>query len=129
MTSTGRTSHQIGCVLTRWSSTTWLWFGVGTKIGAIGGPVFPSANRVLDRSTVDECMVQVPATGLFGSGHCVVMAGLTLFFQASGISPKKVIKAFPRAGPHSSPGLGLLGHGIASLGFVSWSTENIGTST
>jgi len=29
-------------------------------------------------------MVQVPGTGLFGSGHWVVMAGFTFVFQASG---------------------------------------------
>ena len=45
-TSTGRTSHHIGCVLTRELSTTWLWFGVGTKTGFAGagggGEIFPA---------------------------------------------------------------------------------------
>src|SRR5690242_12195620 len=73
ITRTGRTSHQIAPVSTRLLSTTWLWFGVGTNTGAVGGPcAAPSATSVVDRSTVDACIVQVPATGLFGSGHWVV---------------------------------------------------------
>src|SRR5438874_1635847 len=68
-TRTGLTSHQMSAVLTRELSTTWLWFGVGTKTGAVGGPVSPSAARVTDRSTDEACMVQVPGTAWFGSGH------------------------------------------------------------
>jgi hypothetical protein len=69
MISTGRTSHQIGVVFTRLLSTTWSWFGVGTKIGMVGGPVFPSTFSVTDKSTEEACMVQVPGTAWFGSGH------------------------------------------------------------
>src|SRR5215472_12584449 len=36
MISTGLTSHQIAPVVTKLSSTTWLWFGVGTNKGAFG---------------------------------------------------------------------------------------------
>ena len=43
--------------------------------------------------------------GLFGSGHCVVMAGLTLAFQASGTKPNAEINAFPSATPQTSVGL------------------------
>ena len=39
----GRTSHQIGVVFTRLLSTTWSWLGVGTSMGIVGGPIFPSA--------------------------------------------------------------------------------------
>src|SRR5262245_24993460 len=90
-TSTGRTCHQIGSVLTRELSTMWLWFGVGTNTGADGGPLSPSANSVFDRSTDEACIVQVPATGLFGSGHWVEMAGLTVVFQATGSAQKSEV--------------------------------------
>src|SRR5215813_2799809 len=69
MMRTGRTCHQIGLALTSSSSTMWLWFGVGTNTGAVGGPVNPRAESVIERSTEDACIVQVPATGLLGSGH------------------------------------------------------------
>src|SRR5215472_114053 len=84
MISTGLTSHQIAPVVTKLSSTTWLWFGVGTNKGAFGGFGMPGipASRT-DRSTEEACMVQVPGTGLFGSGHCVWTLGLV--FQASGM--------------------------------------------
>src|ERR1700730_6701604 len=62
MISTGLTSHQIGLVLTRLLSTTWLWLGVGTNKGAIGGLGMPG--------------IQVPGTGLFASGHCVWTLGV-----------------------------------------------------
>src|SRR5581483_7380289 len=90
---------------------------------------FPVVCSSTERSTEEACIVHVPGTGLLGSGHCVVMAGLTFVFQASGIAPNSAIKALPRAGPQSSPGRPPLGQGMASFGFVSWSTENIGTST
>src|SRR5689334_10551943 len=120
ITSTGRTSHQIGCVLMRLASTTWLWFGVGTNTGAVGGfgPA-PSDASVTERSTDDACMVHVPGVGLFGSGHWVVIAGLTFAFHASGKAPKMEISVEPSAGPHTSPGLASAGQGMASLGFVS----------
>src|SRR5215471_124119 len=87
ITSTGRTSHQICPVLTRLLSTTWLWFGVGTKTWALAGEgALPNATNVCDKSTLEACMVQVPAAP-FGSGHWVAMAGLTLAFQASGSAP------------------------------------------
>src|SRR6185437_1282774 len=74
--STGRTSHQIEPVLVSELSTTWLWFGVGRKMLPVGGlAVMPSAPSSVDRSTDDACIVQVPGTGLFGSGHCVATAG------------------------------------------------------
>src|SRR5207248_1391995 len=99
-------------------------------MGAVGGPgIFPRATSVSDKSTEEACMVHVPGTALFGSGHCVVMAGLTLVFQASGTKPKSLIKVWPRAVPQSSPGLPPFGQGMASAGFWSWSTENIGTNT
>ncbi len=70
MISTGLTSHQIGVVFTRLLSTTWLWFGVGTKTGAVGGlGILPKAANVTDKSTEEACIVHVPGTGLFGSGH------------------------------------------------------------
>src|SRR6185312_8732305 len=129
-TRTGRTCHQIAPVLTRELSTTWLWLGVGTKMGALGGPdTLPSAISVLDRSTEEACMVQVPGTGLLGSGHCVVIAEFTLAFHASGTKPNMDINAWPSAVPQSSPGLPPLGHGMASAGFWSLSTENIGINT
>src|ERR1700730_3580425 len=83
MISTGLTSHQIGLVLTRLLSTTWLWLGVGTNKGAIGGLGMPGipASRT-ERSTEEACIVQVPGTGLFASGHCVWTLGVVL--QASG---------------------------------------------
>jgi hypothetical protein len=65
----------------------WLWLGVGTKVGAVGAPVFPKAKSVFERSTDEACMVHVPGTGLFGSGHCVVIAGFTVLFHASGTNP------------------------------------------
>src|SRR4029077_5131510 len=99
-------------------------------MGAPGGPaILPSATSVLDRSTDDACIVQVPGTGLFGSGHCVEIVGLTFVFQASGTKPNNEINALPSAAPQSSPGRPPFGHGIASSGFVSLSTENIGIST
>ena len=92
--------------------------GVGTKIGLVGGPgSFPSATRVFDRSTDEACIVQVPGTGLFGSGHWVVMAGFTFAFQASGTKPNIEIKALPKSEPQSSPGLPPFGHCMASFGF------------
>src|SRR5947209_746950 len=84
MISTGLTSHQIGFLLTNASSTRWLWFGVGTNRGAFGGfgkPGIPASR--MERSIEDGCMVQVPGTGLFGSGHCVLMLGCV--FHASGM--------------------------------------------
>jgi hypothetical protein len=54
------------------------------------GP-FPSAASVCERSTDDACIVQVPGTGLFGSGHCVVIAALTFAFHASGRNPMAAI--------------------------------------
>src|SRR5690242_21892246 len=60
MTSTGLTSHQMGPVLTRELSTTWLWLGVGRKTGPAGGPVLPVACSSTERSTEEACMVQVP---------------------------------------------------------------------
>src|SRR5215831_15959997 len=99
-------------------------------MGILGGlGPLPSAASVTDRSTEEACIVQVPGTGLFGSGHCVVIAGLTVVFHASGTNPKAVINAFPSAGPHNSLGRPPFGHGIASFGFWSLSTENIGIST
>src|SRR5437764_13279633 len=118
MTSTGLTSHQMFPVLIRELSTTWLWLGVGTKIFFVGGfGAFPSAAKVTDRSTEEACIVHVPGVGLFGSGHCVVMAELTFVFQASGTNPNALMSAAPRAGPQSSPGLPPSGQGIASFGF------------
>jgi hypothetical protein len=52
------------------------------------------------------------------------MAEFTFVFQASGTKPNKLINAVPSAGPQSSPGLPPLGHGIASFGFWSLSTED-----
>src|SRR5690348_348251 len=99
-------------------------------MGAFGGPlIFPRAMSVLERSTDDACIVHVPGTGLFGSGHCVVIAGFTFAFHASGTKPNIEISALPNAAPHSSPVRPPLGHGIASFGFVSLSTENIGIRT
>src|SRR5205823_9156547 len=130
MISTGLTSHHIFPVLTRELSTTWLWLGVGTNVFPVGGlGPFPKAASVTDKSTEEACMVQVPGVGLLGSGHCVVIAGFTFVFHASGTKPKALMSAAPRAGPHSSPGLPPFGQGIASLGFWSLSTENMGTST
>src|ERR1051326_8890086 len=100
MTRTGRTSHHTGPMFTRELSTTWLWFGVGTNRGAVGGPVFPAAFSSTERSTEDACIVQVPGTALFGSGHWVGTAGCV--FQASGMNPKRLIRALRRAGTHSS---------------------------
>src|SRR5262245_45352870 len=98
MMSTGLTSHQIGWVLTRLLSTMWLWLGVGTNIGCFGGLGKPGCPaRRTDRSTEDECIVQVPGTGLFGSGHCVWTLGLVL--HASGTKPNRPISAFPRSVP------------------------------
>src|SRR5437868_816503 len=57
------------------------------------------------------------------------MAGFTLVFHASGTKPKNLISAVPSAGPQSSPGLPPFGHGMASPGFLSLSTENIGINT
>src|SRR5438477_11927987 len=128
-TSTGLTSHQIVFELTKPLSTIWLWLGVGTKTGAVGRPVFPKANKVSDRSTEEACMVQVPVTRWFGSGHCVVIAELTFRFHASGTAPKKWINTIPNFAPQSSVGLPPFGHDMASLGFWSLSTENIGIST
>jgi len=84
MISTGLTSHQIAPVLTKSSSTTWLWFGVGTNNGWVGGlgTLSIPASKT-ERSTEEACMVQVPGTGLFGSGHCVLTFGLAS--QASGM--------------------------------------------
>src|SRR5262249_8970445 len=130
MTRIGRTSHQIGGVFTRLLSTTWLWLGVGTNTGAVGGPgIFPSATRVADRSTEDACMVQVPGTGLFGSGHCVEIAWFTRVFHASGRAPNREMSFDPNSDPHSSPGLPQSGQGMAWVGSRSLSTENIGTRT
>src|SRR5215469_5449711 len=99
-------------------------------MGSLGGPgILPKATSVVDRSTDEACIVQVPGTGWFGSGHCVVIAGSTVFFQASGIKPKNLTSASPSLAPHNSFGLGRLGHLMASLGFLSLSTENIGRST
>jgi len=115
ITSTGRTSHQMAPALTRELSTTWLWFGVGTKIGAVGGlGAFPSAPSSTDKSTDDACIVHVPGTGLFGSGHWVATAGVV--FQASGTKPNSEISALPSAVPHSSVGLPPFGHCMASSG-------------
>src|SRR5690349_10630798 len=101
-------------------STTWVWLGVGRKIGPVTGPgILPSATSTLERSTDEVCMVQVPGTGLPGSGHCVEIAGLTLLFQASGTAPNSAIKVWPRVLPQSSPGRPPLGHGMASSGLVS----------
>src|SRR5262245_30066678 len=109
---------------------TLLLFCVGTKIGTFGGPgIFTRATRIFERSTDDACMVHVPGTGLLGSGHCVVMAGFTVVFHASGTAPNSSISFAPSSGPHSSPGLPPFGHAMASLGFWSLSTENIGIST
>src|ERR1051326_1352456 len=99
-------------------------------LGAGGGgwirPACPSANSVVDRSTEEACMVQVPGTGLLGSGHCVGTRGLA--FQASGTNPKALTNALPRSGPQSSFVL-IKGHGIASPGLVLPLTENIGIRT
>src|SRR5437870_13415312 len=105
----------MGNALTRELSTTWSWFGVGTKTFMAGGPgVLPKATNVSDRSTDDACIVHVPGTGWLGSGHCVLTNGWV--FQASGTKPKNWMSAAPSAGPHNSPGRPPLGHGIASLG-------------
>src|SRR5215469_16966332 len=99
-------------------------------MGAVRGPlIFLSARSVFDKSTEEACMVQVPGTGLLGSGHWVVMAGFTFVFQASGRKPNMEIRAFPSAGPQSSVGLPPLGQAIASSGFWSLSTENMGINT
>src|SRR5215471_9075966 len=127
MISTGLTSHQIAPVLTKLSSTTWLWFGVGTNKGAFGGFGMPGipASRT-ERSTEEACIVQVPGTGLLGSGHCVETRGLV--FQASGTNPKSLTNAAPKAGPQSSPDR-KKGHAIASFGSLLPLTENIGIRT
>src|SRR5215475_14281058 len=99
-------------------------------MGAVAGPwILLSAIRVCDRSTEEACMVQVPGTLWFGSGHCVVIAGLTVVFQASGRKPNSSISLAPNAGPQSSFGRPPLGHGMACAGLVSPSTENIGIKT
>src|SRR5262249_43715432 len=92
-------------------------------------PALPMECSRTERSTEDACIVHVPGAALLGSGHCVVMAGLTFVFHASGITPNSEMSALPSAGPQSSPGLPPLGQGIASLGLRSLSTENIGTRT
>src|SRR5262249_17219930 len=101
-------------VLTRLLSTMWLWFGVGTNTGAFGGLGISSipASRT-ERSTEEACIVQVPGTGLFGSGHCVLTLGVVFFNHASGMWPHSLISAFPRSTPQSSPGRPPLGHSIA----------------
>src|SRR5690348_184798 len=98
-------------------------------MGAFAGPVLPSAANVTDRSTDEACIVQVPGTGWLGSGHWVVIAEFTFDFHASGMAPKNLINTSPKRLPHSSPRRPPLGHGMASSGFWSWSTENMGTRT
>src|SRR5437763_15654443 len=99
-------------------------------MGAVGGPgIFPRATSVSDKSTEEACMVHVPGTALFGSGHCVVMAGLTLVFQASGSKTKSLNKDWPRAGPQSSPGLTPVGPGSASAGWRAWTHAQNGAHT
>src|SRR5213594_2032863 len=117
MTRTRRTSHQMAPVLTRELSTTWLWFGVGTKIGAVGDPLGPANNT--DKSTEDACIVHVPGTALFGSGHCVVMAGFTFVFHASGTRPNMWMSACPN-GPAQFPRSATIrtGHRISRIGVV-----------
>ena len=66
-----------------------------------GDGIFPRAAKAGAKSNVDAWVVQVPAPGPFGSGHCVVIAGLTIVFHASGILPKSVINSEPKAVPHS----------------------------
>jgi len=65
-------------------------------------------------STEEACIAQVPGTGLFGSGRCVLMFGFAS--QASG--PNRLISAFPSSTPQSSPGRPPSGHAIACFGFV-----------
>src|SRR5262249_9975689 len=111
------TSHQICPVLTRLLSTTWLWFGVGTKILAVaGGGGLPNATSGCDKGTGEGCMVQGPAAP-FGPRAWVGSAGLTFCFHASGSAPNREINFDPNAVPQSSPGLGLGEHGMASFGF------------
>src|SRR5207237_3181401 len=122
----GLTSHQIGLVLRKPVSTIWLWFGVGTIIGAAGGPcIFPKDTSVLDRSTEEACMVQVPGTWCLGSGHWVMMAELTFFFQASGTAPNSLINSAPSVAPQSSPRLPPFVQRIASPGSSSRSTVHM----
>jgi len=104
----------------------WSWFGVGKNTLPIGGfSILPSVASRTERSTLDACIVQVPGTGLFGSGHCVATVGVVL--QASGTNQNSVISVLPSSTPHSSSGRGVPGHGIASSGCLS--LPNIGTST
>jgi hypothetical protein len=101
----------------------------GHEYSAVGGPVvLPSATSVSDKSTDEACIVQVPGTGLFGSGHCVVMAGFTFAFQASGRTPKSEINFAPSAGPQKlHPACRQLGRASRRSGF--WSLSNRGIST
>jgi hypothetical protein len=105
-------------------STTWLWLGVGTKMGAVGTPLDPANSS--GRSTDDACIVHVPGTAGSGSGHCLATEGCV--FQASGTKRNILINCSP-AVPQSSVGLPPSGQGIASSGLVSCPIENIGTST
>src|SRR5215469_6988247 len=99
-------------------------------MGAVAGPaILQSAINVCDKSTDEACIVHVPGTGWFGSGHCVVIAGFTFAFQASGIKPKNSMSFVPSAVPQSSVGRPPSGQGIASAGLASLSTENIGRKT
>ena len=45
-------------------TTVWRWH----EDGAVGGPVFPRAASVSERSTDEACMVQVPGTGFLLQG-------------------------------------------------------------
>src|SRR5277367_5971557 len=120
------TCHQIAGSLMSRSASTWLWLGSGTNTFAVGGlPMYPRAARTGAKSTLEACMVQVP--GFFpGSGHWEKTLGLAL--KASGSAPKKPINALPKAGPQIVPSTTPLQE-IASLGFWSLSTENMGTRT
>ena len=68
-------------MLIRLLSIMWLWFGVGKKILLVAAGILPSAASAGAKSSEDACVVHVPAPGLFGSGHCVVIAELTVVFQ------------------------------------------------
>ena len=65
MIRTGLTSHQIALALTRSLSTTWLWFGVGTKTGAVGGPGYscPAFHPPVGVARLDEDEASLQAAG------------------------------------------------------------------
>ena len=54
---------------------------------------FPSAPSNTDKSTDDACIVQVPGTGLLGSGHWVATAGVVFLADPSPDRRAKLIDA------------------------------------